>query len=220
MIVTDGLVAGYSARSEPVLRGIDLRVGRGESVAVMGRSGSGKSTLLYALAGILPISSGVVEVAGERVWDLPDRVRTRHRLSRLGFVFQFPEMVPELSLAENVALPLELLGRSRREARARAVSVLESVGIDALTAGRRVGQVSGGQAQRAAVARAIATQPAVVLADEPTGALDSATAAEVLDVVCSAAATAGAALVVVTHDDLVASRMDRVIRLQDGRIVR
>ena len=109
MIVTDGLVAGYGAGSEPVLRGIDLRVGRGESVAVMGRSGSGKSTLLYALAGILPISSGVVEVAGERVWDLPDRARTRHRLSRLGFVFEFPEMVPELSLAENVALPLELL---------------------------------------------------------------------------------------------------------------
>jgi putative ABC transport system ATP-binding protein len=217
MIRAEGLRAAYRG-GELILRGVDLAVAAGESVAVMGRSGSGKSTLLYTLAGILEPSSGSVDLAGTSVWDLSADGRARFRLSNLGFIFQFPEMVPELSLLENVGLPLELAGARRRAATAAAQGVLESVGIDAETAGRRTATVSGGQAQRAAIARAIVTNPKVIFADEPTGALDSETAEQVLAVMTLAARSVGAALVVVTHDPGVAAAMDRTVHMADGRL--
>lgn len=197
--------------------GVDLTVLPGSRTALMGPSGSGKSSLVHALAGIVRPDAGEVWFEDERLDLLGEAARSRRRLARMGLVFQFGDLVPELTLAENVMLPLQVLGQKARPARAAALEMLATLGVADL-ADRRTGAVSGGQAQRAAVARALVHHPSVVLADEPTGALDSLTAERVLDAMVSVTAEVGAALLVVTHDHVVASHLDDLIVVRDGRV--
>ncbi|MEO3780893.1 ATP-binding cassette domain-containing protein [Micromonospora sp. B11E3] len=197
------------------LDGVDIDVGRGEILAVMGRSGSGKSTLLHVLSGVLVPDQGEVLFGAQRLDTLGDAARSRIRLRHFGFVFQFGDLVPELSLRDNVELPLRLVGA--KDAAAAAQELLEEFEIAAV-ASRRPGQVSGGQAQRAAVARALVQRPEVVFADEPTGALDSVSGELVLDALTAAARRRGAAVVVVTHEARVAAYADRTLLLRDGRV--
>lgn len=203
------------------LGGADLDVRDGESVAIMGPSGSGKSTLLHAMAGIispdegevfLRTNSGTKELVG-----LSDAERSAVRLREFGFVFQQGMLIPELTAIENVAMPLLLTGTAKGAAMERAAQLLNELGLAGLE-DRRIGQLSGGQAQRVAIARARATDAQVVFADEPTGALDSKTATEVLGVLFAATIAHGRALVMVTHDEEVAGRCSRIVRLRDGRI--
>jgi len=201
----------------PALQGASLSVQPGEIVAVMGPSGSGKSTLLHCLAGIYAPDGGEVWFDGRRLDQLSDAERTRLRRTSFGFVFQFGQLVPELTVADNVAIPL-LLGRvSRKDAYAKAASWLDRVGLSGL-GGRRTGELSGGQAQRVAVARALISQPRVLFADEPTGALDSTTGAKVMDLLVSAARQEHAAVLLVTHDAGIAQYADRVVTVHDGRV--
>jgi putative ABC transport system ATP-binding protein len=200
------------------LDGVSVSVAAGELVAVTGPSGCGKSTLLHVLSGILSPTSGTVEFGGSDLATLGDAGRSRLRLRSCGFVFQFGDLVPELTLRENTELPLRLQGCSAREARRRATVLLEELDV-AQHADRRPSQVSGGQAQRAAVARALIHDPALIFADEPTGALDSTAGAAVLEAFVSAVRRRGAAVVMVTHAGEVADRADRIISMRDGRIV-
>ena len=199
------------------LAGVDVTIPAGQSVAVMGPSGSGKSTLLHCLSGILPVTSGEITVGGTSVTSLNDAGRSRLRLKAFGFVFQDGQLVPELPANENVALPLMLAGASRRSAIREANSWLTRVGLESERK-RRPGEMSGGQAQRVAVARALASSPSVVFADEPTGALDQATGHEIMQILTTTARMGGATLVVVTHDPNVAAWCDRLIEIRDGRI--
>lgn len=199
------------------LAGVDVSVHAGEALAVMGPSGNGKTTLLHVLAGILTPDQGEVWLGGERVDQLGDAARTVLRRQRLGFVFQDNQLLAELPADENVALPLMVDGVSRREAIGRAQNMLAQVGLSAEVS-RRPGELSGGQAQRVAIARALVGEPQAVFADEPTGALDAATGAQVIDLLVGAATHRGAAVVVVTHDDAVAARCHRVVRIVDGRV--
>lgn len=199
------------------LAGVDVTIPAGQSVAVMGPSGSGKSTLLHCLSGILPVTSGEITVGGTSVTSLNDAGRSRLRLKAFGFVFQDGQLVPELPANENVALPLMLAGASRRSAIKEANSWLTKVGLESERK-RRPGEMSGGQAQRVAVARALASSPSVVFADEPTGALDQATGHEIMQILTTTARMGGATLVVVTHDPNVAAWCDRLIEIRDGRI--
>lgn len=201
----------------------DVRIAPGESVAIMGPSGSGKSTLLHVLAGILPADAGTVVLnrpdgsGYDDLATLSEDERSSFRLRRFGFVFQQGMLLPELTAVENVALPLLLTGTPRLDAVTRADAQLAGLGLAGL-GDRRVGQLSGGQAQRVAIARALIIGPSLIFADEPTGALDSHTADEVLDALLQAGRGADRALLMVTHDAHVASRCDRIIRLRDGRI--
>ncbi|MBO3100562.1 ABC transporter ATP-binding protein [Cellulomonas fengjieae] len=208
----------HSFGATPVLDGVDVHVASGEVVAVMGPSGSGKSTLLHLLAGLLRPDAGTVELAGERIDHLSDRARSQIRLTRLGFVFQFGDLVPELTVVENVELPLRLTGTRPGPARSRALAMLDRLGV-VDQAERRLSAVSGGQAQRAAVARALVHRPAVVLADEPTGSLDTVTGELVLEALVGAARDQGTAVVLVTHELRVASYASRDVQLRDGRVV-
>jgi putative ABC transport system ATP-binding protein len=192
---------------------IELR--EGERVALMGPSGSGKSSLLHCLAGVVAPQQGEIWFEGERLDRLSETRRSTLRLKRMGMVFQFGDLVPELTLVENVMLPLRILGVRSRDARASAMELLDRFGV-ADVSDHRTGAVSGGQAQRAAVARALVHRPAVVFADEPTGALDSVTAEKVLDAMVSLTSESGAALLVVTHDHIVASHLDRHLVIHDG----
>lgn len=209
----------YRTGAEEVqaLASLDLDVHAGEFVAVMGASGSGKTTLLNCLSGLDDIDGGSVSVEGQDLHAMPDAARTAHRAGRMGFVFQAFNLVPVLTAAENVELPLLLAGVKPREARGRAVATLERVGL-----GRRVdhrpNELSGGEQQRVAIARAVAAQPAIVWADEPTGALDSATAERVLDLLRELHAE-GMTLLLVTHDPSVGAVAQRRITMQDGSIV-
>ncbi len=207
----------HSYGSHEVLGGVDLEIRAGEVVALMGPSGSGKSTLLHLLAGLLRPAAGEVELLGRRLDDLPERERSRRRLEHLGLVFQFGDLVPELTLVENVELPLRVLGARRTAARRRALELLDLLGV-AEVADRRLNEVSGGQAQRGAVARALVHAPAAVLADEPTGALDTVTGEHVLEALVGAAAQTGAAVLLVTHELTVASWAARDIHLRDGLV--
>jgi putative ABC transport system ATP-binding protein len=200
------------------LREVSIDIPAGQSVAVMGPSGSGKSTLLHCLAGILMPDAGDVSLGDEPVSLSSDAARSRLRLERMGFVFQDGQLLPELPALENVALPLLLLGRPRAEAFGRAADWLDRLGLGGLER-RRPGQLSGGQAHRVAIARAMVGSPAVVLADEPTGALDQATGAEVMRVLTATAKSAGASLVVVTHDPTVARWCERHVEIVDGRVL-
>ncbi|WP_286690962.1 MULTISPECIES: ABC transporter ATP-binding protein [unclassified Aeromicrobium] len=200
------------------LAGASVQVVEGERVAVTGRSGSGKSTLLLALAGVLRPQSGTVEVVGHDLDTLDDAQRTRLRRREIGLVLQFGQLVPELTALQNVAFPLLLEKSARDAAEAAAHHWLDRLGVGDL-AGQRPGELSGGEQQRVAIARALVTSPRLVLADEPTGALDTVTAEEVLDVMRTATAESGAALVVVTHDNRVAAALDREVVLRDGRVV-
>lgn len=196
---------------------VDLAIRPGSRTAIMGPSGSGKSTLIHALAGVVRPDSGEVWFEDERLDQLGEAERSRRRLARMGMVLQFGDLVPELTVVENVMLPLQVLGEKARPARARALEMLDALGVADL-ADRRTGTVSGGQVQRAAVARSLVHGPAVVLADEPTGALDSLTAEQVLDTMVAVTSAAGAALVVVTHDHVVASHLDDLVVVRDGRV--
>jgi putative ABC transport system ATP-binding protein len=202
-----------------VLHGIDIALGADRSVAVTGPSGSGKSTLLYALAGLERASSGSVSALGADLSLLDPDELSDLRLRRFGFVFQSADLVPELSLRENIALPLELAGARRSEVRARVDELVERLGLSG-SASRRPSQVSGGQAQRAAVARAVVAGPAVVLADEPTGALDSGNRDAVLELLFEQVSRCRALLVLVTHDPDVAALCAEQVHLLDGRVER
>jgi putative ABC transport system ATP-binding protein len=200
----------------PALDGASLELAPAEVVAVMGPSGSGKSTLLHCAAGILSPDAGEVVYDGREVGSLPDSERSRLRRSEFGFVFQFGRLVPELSCAENVALPLRLAGVPRRRARDEAAEWLGRLEVADL-AGRLPGDVSGGQGQRVAVARALVTGPRVVFADEPTGALDSLNGERVMQLLTTAARESATAVVLVTHEARVAAYADREVIVRDGR---
>ncbi|MFC4019945.1 ABC transporter ATP-binding protein [Micromonospora sp. GCM10011542] len=198
------------------LAGASLRVSAGEVLAVMGSSGSGKSTLLHCLAGITRPDSGRVLFQGRDLAALSDGERSELRRSAFGFVFQFGQLVPELTCLENVALPLRLGRLARREAERRATEWLERLEV-ADVAGKRPGEVSGGQGQRVAVARALVTRPQVIFADEPTGALDSLNGERVMRLFTAAARESGAAVLLVTHETRVAAYSDREVVVRDGR---
>ncbi|MFZ4842123.1 ABC transporter ATP-binding protein [Mycetocola saprophilus] len=199
------------------LQDVSLKIHAGESVAIMGASGSGKSTLLHTLAGIQVPDSGEVWFRGEPLSGLADAERSRIRLESFGFVFQFADLVPELTLAENIALPLELLDTPRRHVKNRVSDLLGALALEHCQH-RLPDLASGGERQRAAVARAIAHQPSVIFADEPTGALDSASGKAVLDLLLRGVRALNAALIMVTHDPLVASRCDRILTVHDGQL--
>lgn len=205
----------YRFGETEALRGASLEVRRGEVVAVTGPSGCGKSTLLHCLAGILVPNSGTIEFDGASVGKLSDGARTRLRRRRFGFVFQFGDLVSELTIAENVALPLRLAGVRRQQARGQAEELLTRLQILDV-AHRLPGQASGGQVQRAALARALIHSPAVIFADEPTGALDTAAGEAVMELIIETAGTSGSAVVMVSHDPRVATYADREVAMRDG----
>ncbi|GLZ36256.1 ABC transporter ATP-binding protein [Lentzea sp. NBRC 105346] len=202
--------------STPALDGAGISVKAGEVVAVMGPSGSGKSTLLHCLAGILKPDSGTVHYQDIELSGLPDGERSELRRTHFGFVFQFGQLVPELTCLENVALPLRLGGMSRRKAEAKAIDWLERLEVTSVK-DQRPSETSGGQGQRVAVARALVSSPKVIFADEPTGALDSLNGERVMHLLTSAARDTGAAVVLVTHEARVAAYSDREVVVRDGR---
>ncbi|MEU5973450.1 ABC transporter ATP-binding protein [Streptomyces sp. NPDC047315] len=202
--------------STPALDGAHFSIHAGEVVAVMGPSGSGKSTLLHCLAGIVRPDSGSIRYQGRELTDLSDRERSLLRRTEFGFVFQFGQLVPELTCLENVALPLRLAGAKRKPAEAVAREWLERLEV-ADVGGKRPGEVSGGQGQRVAVARSLVTSPRVLFADEPTGALDSLNGERVMELFTEAARAANTAVVLVTHEPRVAAYSDREIVVRDGK---
>jgi putative ABC transport system ATP-binding protein len=202
----------------PALAGAKLAAASGEILAVMGPSGSGKSTLLHCLAGIFTPDSGEVWFDGQRLDTLSDNERTELRRTAFGFVFQFGQLVPELTVSDNIALPL-LLGRvGRKAAYAQADGWLPRLGIQGLGR-RRTGELSGGQAQRVALARALVAQPKVLFADEPTGSLDTLTGELVMEMLVSTAREENATVILVTHDSRVAAYADRQVLVRDGRVI-
>jgi putative ABC transport system ATP-binding protein len=201
----------------PALRGASVSVAAGEMLAIMGPSGSGKSTLLHCLSGILIPESGEIWFDGSRVDTMPETARSTLRRQRFGFVFQFGQLVPELTAEENVALPLLLGGIRRARALQDARAWFGRLGLDGLEQ-RRSGELSGGQAQRVALARGLVTRPEVLFADEPTGSLDSLTGEQVMNLLAAAARDQGTAVVLVTHEPRVAAYADREVVVRDGKV--
>jgi predicted ABC-type transport system involved in lysophospholipase L1 biosynthesis ATPase subunit len=221
IIHTVELARTYGRAAAPVhaLRDVSLQVRRGERLALLGKSGSGKSTLLNLLGGLDTPTSGTVEVGGRDLSRLGHRELARHRLAAVGMIFQSFNLIASRTALDNVALPLVFAGRAPRERRDTARRALECVGLGERLTHRPV-ELSGGEQQRVAVARALVNDPAVLLADEPTGNLDSATASEVVAFITEHVARHGTTLVLVTHDEELARRCtDRVVRLHDGRLV-
>jgi putative ABC transport system ATP-binding protein len=200
------------------LRGVDLEVRKGEMVAVMGPSGSGKTTLLNTLSGLDEIDSGVIEIDGRDLAKMSDRERTKYRAENMGFVFQFYNLLPVLSAAENVEMPLLLNGHrlNAKDARRQAQTALEAVGL-ADQAHQLPAELSGGQRQRVTIARALVNKPAIVWADEPTGDLDTHTAQEIIDLMRKLNKENGQTFVIVTHDPEIGAQCDRVITIRDGK---
>jgi putative ABC transport system ATP-binding protein len=217
-LVARDLAVVYPGADSPAIAGVGLTVEPGETVAVTGPSGCGKSSLLYCLGGVIRPTGGSVRLGGVDLAGLTDAGLSEVRAQSFGFVFQFGELVPELTLGENVALPLMIAGWRRKRVRPEVDRVMTALGIAEL-ADKHPGRVSGGQAQRAAVARAMVHQPAFVLADEPTGALDRKNGVVVLDAMLRLAKEQGTGVVIVTHDPAVAERSDRRVEMSDGVIV-
>ncbi|MFF4045249.1 ABC transporter ATP-binding protein [Streptomyces chartreusis] len=221
----DGAVPLLAARDlvkahgrNEALRGATVELRPGEILAVTGASGSGKSTLLHCLAGIVRPDSGAVTYGGERLDRLPERRLSQLRRTEFGVVFQFGQLIPELTALDNVALPLLLGGARRQEAQASAGEWLERFGVRGQEE-LRPGEMSGGQAQRVALARALVTGPKVVFADEPTGALDSLASEQVMSALTHTARESGTAVLLITHDAQVAAYADREVRLADGAVL-
>ncbi|BFU47559.1 ABC transporter ATP-binding protein [Krasilnikovia sp. MM14-A1004] len=215
LLQAHGLVKSYGPT--PALRGVDIEIGEGELVAVTGPSGCGKSTLLHCLAGILRADAGTVRYRDREIGAESEAARAKLRRTEFGVLFQFGQLVPELTAAENVALPLLLAGWTRREARRVASLWLGRFGVEEL-ADVRPGAMSGGQQQRCAVARSLVSEPRVLFADEPTGALDVLTGEQVLTELMQVARLQGTAIVLVTHDARIAAYADREVALRDGAV--
>ncbi len=219
IIVARGVHKTYAGAGEPVhaLRGVSLSVARGEMVTIMGPSGCGKTTLLNCLSGLETIDEGEIFVESRSIHDMPDTERTDHRARRMGFVFQFYNLLPVLSSVENVELPLLLGGVGQREAREQALNALEQVDLRDW-AGHRPAQLSGGQRQRVTIARALVNQPAIVWGDEPTGDLDSTNANQIMELLEELNRTNQQTFVIVTHDENIGRRANRTIHMRDGEI--
>jgi putative ABC transport system ATP-binding protein len=214
LLRAEGLIKSFGKTH--ALDGAGISIREGEVVAIMGPSGSGKSTLLHCLAGILPPDAGTVHYGDRELTSMNDSTRSELRRTEFGFVFQFGQLVPELTCLENVALPLRLSGMKRRDAERAATDWMARLEVDTV-ADQRPGETSGGQGQRVAVARALVTGPKVIFADEPTGALDSLNGERVMHLLMTAARETGAAVVLVTHEPRVAAYSDREVVVRDGR---
>lgn len=220
MVEASDIAKAYVAGTmrTPALRGVSLQVPRGEMLAIMGPSGCGKTTLLNCLSGLDTWDSGQVLVEGTNLADLSDNARTTYRARRMGFVFQFYNLLPVLSAVENVELPLVVSGVPARQARQRALAAIERMGL-ASRADHRPAQLSGGERQRVTIARALVNNPAIVWADEPTGDLDSQTADDILSLIEQLNAEHRQTFVIVTHDAGIGARCHRIVRMKDGAIV-
>ncbi|GAA5159705.1 lipoprotein-releasing ABC transporter ATP-binding protein LolD [Viridibacterium curvum] len=213
-----GKIYGAGETAVRVLQGVNLSVNAGETLSIIGASGSGKSTMLHLLGGLDSVSEGRVEILGRDLAHLSENQRGQMRNQALGFVYQFHHLLPEFSALENVAMPLIIRRMARADAHERAAAILKEVGL-----GHRLehapGELSGGERQRAAIARALVTEPRCLLADEPTGNLDRKTAATVFEMMLSLNQRLKTSLIVVTHDPELAHRAQRVLELQDGRLL-
>jgi putative ABC transport system ATP-binding protein len=220
IIRAEGVVKTYDTGTTKVqaLRGVDFAVARGEMVAVMGPSGCGKTTLLNCLSGLDDVDAGTIWLEGQNLAGMGDRKRTDYRAKRMGFVFQVYNLLPVLSAVENVELPLLVSGVRPKEARQQADAALDTVGLREW-AKHRPAELSGGQRQRVTIARSLVNDPAIVWGDEPTGALDSSTATEIMALLRTLNEHRGLTLVLVTHDPGVGAQCDRIVRMRDGEIV-
>ena len=219
IVEAESIVKAYDTGSITVqaLRGVDLRIKRGEVAAVMGPSGCGKTTLLNCMSGLDDIDSGQVLIDGVVLHDLPDDERSDYRARRMGFVFQLYNLLPVLSAVENVEMPLLMSGIGSKEARRKSMEILDQVGL-ADRGDHTPAELSGGQRQRVTIARALVNQPAIVWADEPTGDLDSETAEEIVDLMLDLNRTNRQTFVIVTHSQEVGNRANRIVRMRDGEI--
>ena len=219
-VVAEGIHKTYDTGRVKVyaLRGVDLGVVRGEMVAIMGPSGCGKTTLLNCLSGLDEVDTGVVQIGGRDLARMSDAEKTRYRATKMGYVFQFYNLLPVLTALENVELPLLVSGTRASEAQRKAQTALELVGL----AGRErhsPAELSGGEQQRVTIARALVNEPEIVWADEPTGNLDSENSDQIMDLLCELNKKNGQTFILVTHSEAVAARAHRTIRMRDGQIV-
>ena len=219
IIRAEGVVKTYDTGTSQVhaLQGIDFAVGRGEMVGVMGPSGCGKTTLLNCLSGLDNVDAGTISIEGQDIAKLGDRKRTDYRAKRMGFIFQVYNLLPVLNAVENVELPLLVSGVKPREARQKSLAALETVGLKDW-ARHRPAELSGGQRQRVTIARSLVNDPAIVWGDEPTGALDSTTAGEIMALLRDLNQRQSLTLVLVTHDPSVGAACDRIVHMRDGLV--